>query len=55
MDRRGVTVYRKCDSYQVGVKCGRDVCHLMETVVRKYDSPQEGCQFVGRCDGHGEM
>ena len=24
------------------------------TVVRKYDSPKEVCQLVGRCDGHGE-
>ena len=24
------------------------------TVVRKCDSPQEVCQLVGRCDGHGE-
>ena len=24
------------------------------TVVRKCDSPKEVCQFVGRCDGHGE-
>ena len=24
------------------------------TVVKKCDSPKEVCQFVGRCDGHGE-
>ena len=24
------------------------------TIVRKCDSPKEVCQFVGRCDGHGE-
>ena len=24
------------------------------TVVKKSDSPKEVCQFVGRCDGHGE-
>ena len=24
------------------------------TVVKKCDSPKEGCQLVGRCDGHGE-
>ena len=24
------------------------------TVVRKCDSPKEGCQLVGKCDGHGE-
>ena len=24
------------------------------TVVWKCDSPKEVCQFVGRCDGHGE-
>ena len=24
------------------------------TVVRKCDSPEEVCQLVGRCDGHGE-
>ena len=23
------------------------------TVVRKHDSPQEVCQLVGKCDGHG--
>ena len=25
------------------------------TVVRKYDSPQEVRQLLGRCDGHGEI
>ena len=24
------------------------------TVVRKCDSPEEICQLVGRCDGHGK-
>ena len=24
------------------------------TFVRKCDSPKEGCQLVGRCDGHWE-
>ena len=24
------------------------------TVVKKCDSPKEVCQFVRRCDGHGE-
>ena len=24
------------------------------TVVRKCDSPNNVCQFVGRCDGHGK-
>ena len=24
------------------------------TVVRKCDSPKEVCQFIGKCDGHGE-
>ena len=23
-------------------------------VIRKYDSPKEVCQLVGRCDGHEE-
>ena len=24
------------------------------TVVRKFDSPKEVCQLVGRCDGNGK-
>ena len=24
------------------------------TVIKRCDSPMEVCQFVGRCDGHGE-
>ena len=37
------------------VKTGmsKDVREVV-TVVRKCDSPKEGCQLVERCDGHSE-
>ena len=65
----GVTVFKKCDSNQrefirrvcqLIERCGgyregvRRYVWEGVTVVRKSDSPQKLCHFVGRCDGHGK-